>query len=135
MALDGGIPNEMWTGKKVNYSFLRVFGCEAFAHVDKEYRKKLDAKSQKCYFIGYGFDGLGYRLWDVDNHKIIRSRDVVFNEKSMYKDRLQKNEEPKFVTLDDADENKELDKNIEAPPQQEPQTSPLRRSLRISKVP
>ena len=45
MALDGGIPEEMWTGKKVNYSFLRVFGCKAFAHVDKEDRNKLDAKS------------------------------------------------------------------------------------------
>ena len=45
MALDGGIPKEMWIGKKVNNSFLRVFGCEAFAHVDKEDRKKLDEKS------------------------------------------------------------------------------------------
>ena len=45
MALDGDIPEEMWTGKKVNYSFLRVFGCEAFAHVNKENRNKLDAKS------------------------------------------------------------------------------------------
>jgi len=53
----------------------------------------------------------------------------------MYKDRLQKNEEPKFVNLDDVDEHKELDKNIEAPPQKEPQTSPLRRSSRINKVP
>ena len=35
MYLDGGIIEEMWIGKKVNYSFLRVFGCEAFAHVDK----------------------------------------------------------------------------------------------------
>ena len=29
-ALDGGIPGEAWTDKKVNYSFLRNFGCEAF---------------------------------------------------------------------------------------------------------
>ena len=27
-SLDGGIPEEAWTGKKVNYSFLRTFGCE-----------------------------------------------------------------------------------------------------------
>ena len=53
----------------------------------------------------------------------------------MCKDRLQKNEEPKFVTLDDVDEHKELDKNIEAPPQQETQTPPLKRSSRIRKVP
>ena len=34
-SLDGGILEEAWTGKKVNYSFLRTFGCEAFFHIDK----------------------------------------------------------------------------------------------------
>ena len=42
---DGGIPQEVLTSKKVNYSFLNFFGCEAFVHVDKENRTKLDAKS------------------------------------------------------------------------------------------
>ena len=46
-------------------------------------------KSKKCTFIGYGIDDFGYRLWDLKNHKLIRSRDVVFNEKVMYKDQLQ----------------------------------------------
>ena len=36
-----------------------------------------------------GVDDFGYHLWDYENHKIIRSRYVVFNEKFMYKDRLQ----------------------------------------------
>ena len=44
-ALDGGIPEEAWTGKKENYSFLNTFGCEAFVHIDKENRTKLEAKS------------------------------------------------------------------------------------------
>jgi hypothetical protein len=34
-SLDGGIPEEAWTGKKINYSFLNTFGCEAFVHIDK----------------------------------------------------------------------------------------------------
>jgi hypothetical protein len=51
--LDGGIPKEAWTGKKVNYSFLKKFGCEAFVHIDKENRTKLEEKSKKCNFIGY----------------------------------------------------------------------------------
>ena len=84
--LDGGIPKEAWTGKKANYSFLRTFGCEAFAHIDKENRTKLEAKSKKCTFIGYGVDDFGYRLWVYEKRKIIRSVDVVFNEKVMYKD-------------------------------------------------
>ena len=77
---------ETWTGTKVNYSFLKTFGCEAFVHVDKENRTKLDAKSHKCTFIGYGIDDYGYRLWDFENLKIIKSTDVIFNEKVMYKD-------------------------------------------------
>ena len=87
-SLDGGIPEEAWIGKKVNYSFLRTFGCEAFFHIDKDNRTKLEAKSKKCTFIGYRINDFGYRLYDYENHKIIRSRDVVFNEKVMYKDQL-----------------------------------------------
>ena len=52
-ALDGGIPEEAWTYKKTNYSFLRNFGCEAFVHIDKENRTNLEDKSMKCTFIGY----------------------------------------------------------------------------------
>ena len=29
----------------------------------------------------------GYRFWDEQNRKIIRSRNVIFNEQVMYKDR------------------------------------------------
>jgi hypothetical protein len=44
--LDGGILEEAWTGKNVNYSFLKTFGCEAFVHIDKENRTKLEEKSK-----------------------------------------------------------------------------------------
>jgi hypothetical protein len=47
--LDGRIPEEEWIGKKVNYSFLKTFGCEAFVHIDKENRTKLEAKIQEMY--------------------------------------------------------------------------------------
>jgi hypothetical protein len=67
--LDGGIPEEEWIGKKVNYSFLKTFGCEAFVHIDKENRTKLEEKSKKCTFIGYGVNDFGYHLWDYENKK------------------------------------------------------------------
>ena len=57
-----GILEEAWKGKKVSYSFLKTFGCEAFAHVDSENRTTLDAKSKKYVFVGYGIDEFGYRL-------------------------------------------------------------------------
>jgi hypothetical protein len=94
-SLDGGISEEEWTGEKVNYSFLKTFDCEAFVHIDKENRTKLEAKSNKCTFIGYTVNDFGYRLCDYENHKIIRSRDVIFNEKFMYKDQLQRKKQEK----------------------------------------
>jgi len=77
--LNGGIQEEAWIGKKVNYSFMNTFGCEDFFHIYKENRTKLEAKSKKCTFIGYIVNDFGYRLWDYENHKIIRSRYVIFN--------------------------------------------------------
>jgi hypothetical protein len=70
----------------VSYYFLKTFGCEEFAHVDSKNRTKLYEKSKKCIFVGYGIDEFGYRLWDFENNKIVRSRDVIFNEKVLYKD-------------------------------------------------
>ena len=87
--MDGRIPEEEWIGKKVNYSFLKTFGCETFIHIDKENRTKLEEKSKKCTLLDTVLMILVNRLWDYENNKIIRSRDVIFNEKVVYKDKLQ----------------------------------------------
>ena len=98
-----GILEEAWTGKKVSYYFLKTFFCEAFAHVDSENRTKLEAKSKKCVFFWYGINEFGYRHLDFENHKIVRSKDVIFNEKVLYKDLLQqqKNKANNYVVLSD----------------------------------
>ena len=102
-SIEGKIPEEVWSGKSINYSFLRVFGCIAYAHVDREQRKKLDPKSLKCVFLGYGGDEYRYRLWDYENNKVFHSCDVVFIEDCMYKDRKEEKKEKnmKFLELDD----------------------------------
>ena len=79
-ALEDKTPQEVWTGKKPSLSHLRVFGCDAYVHVPKENRTKLDSKSEKCIFIGYK-DGLkGYKFWNPVTRKVVYSRDVVFRE-------------------------------------------------------
>ena len=70
------ISEEIWSGKEVILSHLRVFDRMSYVHISNHVRDKLDAKSQKCTFIGYGIDEFGYRLWDELNRKIIRSRDA-----------------------------------------------------------
>uniref|UniRef100_A0A7N2LG47 Integrase catalytic domain-containing protein n=1 Tax=Quercus lobata TaxID=97700 RepID=A0A7N2LG47_QUELO len=78
---------EVWSGKEVKFSHLKVFGCVSYVHIDSDACSKLDAKSKICFFIGYGDEKFGYRFWDEQNRKIIRSRNVIFNEQVMYKDR------------------------------------------------
>ncbi|KAE8655918.1 NAC domain-containing protein 48 [Hibiscus syriacus] len=85
--LVGRVPEEVWSKKEINFSHLRVFGYVSYVHIYSAERSKLDTKSNKCAFVGYGSDEFGYRFWDYENRKIIRSIDVIFNENVMYKDR------------------------------------------------
>ncbi|RVX02908.1 Retrovirus-related Pol polyprotein from transposon TNT 1-94 [Vitis vinifera] len=50
-------------------------------------------ESKICFFISYGDEKFGYRFWDEQNRKIIRSRNVIFNEQVMYKDRGEEDKE------------------------------------------
>ncbi|GJZ83472.1 retrovirus-related pol polyprotein from transposon TNT 1-94 [Tanacetum coccineum] len=84
LTLNERAKKEKWQGKEVSLAHLRVFRCDSYIKVKDVARDKLDAKSVKCTFIGYGSDELGYRFWDSKSHKVIRSRDVTFNEDSLY---------------------------------------------------
>ena len=88
--LDFDIPQRIWTGKDVPYSHLKVFGCKTFMHAPKEQRSKLDDKATPCIFIGYGDEDFGYRLWDLEKKKIVRSKDILFHEHETIED-MEKN--------------------------------------------
>ena len=78
--LRGKTPEGVWTGKIPDVSHLRVFGCQAYVHVADELRRKLEKKAESCVFLGYDSSFQGYRLSSWGQKRLIRSRDVVFNE-------------------------------------------------------
>jgi len=86
VALNGDVPDRVWSGKNVSYDHLKVFGCKAFVHVPKDERSKLDVKTRQCIFVGYGQDEFGYRFFDPVEKKLVRSRDVVFFEDQTIED-------------------------------------------------
>lgn len=137
--LDGEIPEEVWSGKEINLSHLKVFGCISYVHIDSTKRSKLDAKSQKCVFVGYGGDEFGYRFWDYENRKIIRSRDVIFNENVMYKEREaaeSSNSKPEADSKEFAEFEEIPRKEVQNNPEvieEEPRTPEPRRSTRTSR--
>src|ERR1700682_2107471 len=77
---DGKTPMELWNGMKPDMAHMRVFGCICYAHVPHSKRTKSGAQSIKCLFIGYSVNSVGYRLYDIEQRRVIESRDVIFNE-------------------------------------------------------
>ena len=60
--LDCRISEEVWSGKEVNLSFLKIFGCLSYVHIDPTNRSKLDPKSNIYFFVGHGDAEFGYRF-------------------------------------------------------------------------
>lgn len=75
ISLELKLPEEVWSGKRVNLSHLKVFGCVSYLPIVAANMSKLDAKSEK----GYGGADMGYKFWDDQNRKILRSRNVIFD--------------------------------------------------------
>ena len=73
-------PTELWSSIKLNISHLRVFGCQAWVHILKKRRSKLEPKSREMIFVGYEPGFKGYQFWDAAHQHIEISRDVRFNE-------------------------------------------------------
>jgi hypothetical protein len=63
------------------FNILEVFGCDAYVHVPKEKRSKLDNKAEKCIFIGYKDGVKGYKLWNPENQEIFFTVEMLFSER------------------------------------------------------
>ncbi|GJU89343.1 putative RNA-directed DNA polymerase [Tanacetum coccineum] len=77
--LNGKSPYEMIYKKCHSLSHLRVFGCLCFATLVNS-SDKFGSRSEKCVLIGYSSVKKGYRLYSLDKHQFIFSRDVKFFE-------------------------------------------------------
>jgi hypothetical protein len=61
---------EKYSGRKLDLSHLKVFGCIAYVHVLDELRTKLDSKAEKCVFIGYSLEQKGYKCYNPVTHEM-----------------------------------------------------------------
>jgi hypothetical protein len=78
------VPQEAWSGTKINVAHLRTFRCIAYNHISSELRKKLDDRSEKCIFTGYSETSKAYRLYNRISKKLILNKDVKFLENQLW---------------------------------------------------
>ena len=67
---------ELWFGKKPKLSFLKVWGCDAY--VKKLQPGKLEPKSEKCVFIRYPKETVGYTFYHRSEGNIFVAKNGSF---------------------------------------------------------
>ena len=140
-------PYEIWYGKKPNFSFFKIWGCNAY--VKKVDSDKLEPKSQKCLFVGYPKETNGYYFYYPPEHKVFVSKHVVFLEKEF----LSGEDSGRTIDLDEINEQRKDIPLLEPEPEvsqevvtmletsqrvvtsHEPNTQDPRRSSRIRREP
>jgi hypothetical protein len=84
---DSMTPFEMIFGFPPDISHLRVFGSRCYYHIPEQLRTKLQPKSKEAIFVGYDLLSRCYRVLPVgDRSKVVLTRDVIFDEKSIVGD-------------------------------------------------
>jgi hypothetical protein len=75
-----GVPYHPVTSLPLDLDRLRVCGCPCYVHVENQLRRKLDDQAWKGVFVGYALDSPAYLVWNLKTWRLIRSRNVEFNE-------------------------------------------------------
>ena len=53
-------------------------------HTPDSFRQELDPKSKKGILVGYPLDTKGYKIYNIESKKFIRSKDVLFHENKFH---------------------------------------------------
>ena len=112
-AIEYKTPNEVWSGEPSNYSYLRIFGCPTYYHVNEG---KLEPRAKKAIFVGFVDRVKGYKLWCLSLLKFVVSRDVTFDESSILDPRKV------IVELSKNKNNEQLDLPVELTKERDQET-------------
>ena len=72
-------PYELWFSSKPKLSFLKVWGCDTY--VKRLQPNKLKPKSEKCIFIEYPKETIGYTFYHRSEGKTFVAKNGSFLEK------------------------------------------------------
>lgn len=71
---------------EIDYGKLKIFGCEAYTLVEKQFRNRFDNKTRKMKFVG--MTNTKYKVFDPTNQKVYTRSDIKFIEADEKKQKL-----------------------------------------------
>jgi transposase InsO family protein len=87
-AVEGKTSHEVWYKEKPGVGHLRVWGCLAYVHIQKDKRAKLGSHMEKCIFIGYPDGYKGWKFYNPETNKVIICERADFDERYNYEGQL-----------------------------------------------
>ncbi|GKA84291.1 zinc finger, CCHC-type containing protein [Tanacetum coccineum] len=79
-------PYELWTKKKPNLNYLRVWGCKAVVRLPDLKLKTLGERGIECIFVGYAEQSKAFKFYVIEPNDsvainlIIELKDAIFDE-------------------------------------------------------
>ena len=74
-------PYELWHRKKPDVSHLRVWGCTAYVHIQKDKWTGIGSHMEKCVFIGYPDGYKGWMFYNFTTKQTVISECAEFDER------------------------------------------------------
>jgi transposase InsO family protein len=73
-------PHEKLFKKKPNINAIRTFGCTVQARDNRKEIKKFDSRAREAILVGFDEQHTAYRIWLINEKRVVLARDVVFFE-------------------------------------------------------
>lgn len=72
--------DELWYGKKPNYSYICEIGCQVFILVLGKHNSKIYEMSIECFLIGYDLEAKAYHCYDRASKQVYSTYHIKFIE-------------------------------------------------------
>jgi len=71
---------ELWKERKPIVKDFHVFGSKCYVLADRDYRRKMDSKSDEGIFLGYSTNSRAYRVYNNRTQVVMESINVVIDD-------------------------------------------------------
>jgi len=71
---------ELWKGRKPTVKYFHEFGSKCYILPDRDYRRKMDPKSDEGIFLGYSTNSRAYRVFNSKIEIVMESINVVIDD-------------------------------------------------------